>query len=431
MAKNRVVLERFVVQDFKNLTHFINFGPLGQINVIHGPNNVGKSNLLQAIDLFFRLMDQILYTDITVYSDELSIPCSLPNNLGYTERQAFNLSNPKGISLEADFYAEMGRGTRAFDLHVIFQDQRLSVGPDMLGIDWLEIKDDWLNLLNKVLPKWDARQNIKSPYVILEVNRRLMVEDDTPPNGQIVPQQLRDALFDAKESLDTFWSNRWDLFVTSMQSFADILGPGQFVTAFDRVKGQANLAFDQGDVRIPVDLLGSGIQQIVALLGQLLLTPAPMVGIEEPELNLRYSLQKRLLKALQTIVQSDYGPHQLFLTSHSPAFEAEETFFAMTMEDGHPILTQKPNEVAWQFTGSDNGRDKKLAAMYAKSPEPVNYVSSDGLVLLPDRVRDTLALRDGGGITFMRNKKSGRFEVWTTDQLDEWFSGGLADAPSE
>jgi len=29
---------------------------LGAINVIHGPNNVGKSNLLRAIEVFFRLL---------------------------------------------------------------------------------------------------------------------------------------------------------------------------------------------------------------------------------------------------------------------------------------------------------------------------------------------------------------------------------------
>lgn len=41
---------------YKNLEQPIVLDGLGSINVIHGANNVGKSNLLQAIDLFFRCL---------------------------------------------------------------------------------------------------------------------------------------------------------------------------------------------------------------------------------------------------------------------------------------------------------------------------------------------------------------------------------------
>lgn len=97
MAENRVLLEQFEVSGFKNLTQPIIFGPLGQINVIHGPNNVGKSNLLQAIDLSFRGMDQVqMQVDTPIFF-------SLPDNLGYTSQQMFNLSNPSRIQLDVKF----------------------------------------------------------------------------------------------------------------------------------------------------------------------------------------------------------------------------------------------------------------------------------------------------------------------------------------
>jgi len=51
-----VFLQQFEVKGYKNLTAQLTFGPLGRINVIHGENNVGKSNLLEALDLFFRLL---------------------------------------------------------------------------------------------------------------------------------------------------------------------------------------------------------------------------------------------------------------------------------------------------------------------------------------------------------------------------------------
>src|SRR5580700_3644751 len=51
-----MLLRRFSVQGYKNLQQPIVLDDLGPINVIHGPNNVGKSNLLQAIDLLFRCL---------------------------------------------------------------------------------------------------------------------------------------------------------------------------------------------------------------------------------------------------------------------------------------------------------------------------------------------------------------------------------------
>ncbi len=183
---------------------------------------------------------------------------------------------------------------------------------------------------------------------------------------------------------------------------------------------------DSGRVRVPVDLLGSGIQQIVALLGQLLMTPATLVGIEEPELNLRYTLQKQLLAAFQEITKSEYGPEQLFLTSHSPAFEAEETFFAMEYQDGAPALSRKPRALARVYTASRDEEDQ-YPEMHARRPEPVCYVSSEGLVKLPEDVRQTLGVQSGGGVSFIPNKETGRFEIWTTDEVEEWLTGEGGD----
>jgi len=77
----------------------------------------------------------------------------------------------------------------------------------------------------------------------------------------------------------------------------------------------------------------------------------------------------------------------------------------------------------WTFYSSERpDRERGLAEMYAADPEPAGYVSRDGLLLLPEKVRDGLNLRGGGGLSFIRNKETGRYEVWTTEELDRWFS---------
>ena len=49
-------IETFTVNGFANFTSPVSLGGLEEINVIYGPNNGGKSNLLRALELYFRLL---------------------------------------------------------------------------------------------------------------------------------------------------------------------------------------------------------------------------------------------------------------------------------------------------------------------------------------------------------------------------------------
>jgi hypothetical protein len=436
---NHLLLDQFKVKGYKNLVQEITFGPLGRINVIHGENNIGKSNLLQAMDLFFRMLDKSTFR-------EESDTFEAFERIGHPVDEIVNLSRPVPIELTGVFWIDKERLERAgietsaptgvrqvtvsirlrqvehkvkHQINIIFQDgnkRTEAASSSLLQRDAAEI----LRFLSGIYLIQSGKRS--SLYVLLGVNRRLMVEDTTPPSLHIVPQQFRDALFDAKESREAPMVRRWDLFVEAMEQFQPILGPGRFDTSFDRQSGHADLVFDNGETRVPLDLLGSGVQQIVALLGQLLVTPATLVAIEEPELNLRYTLQKQLLAAFREITKSDYGPEQIFLSSHSPAFEAEGHFFAMEHKNGVPILTRKPRTMARLFTGTKDEEDQ-YPEMYAQQPEPACYVSSEGLVLLPEGMRKALGIRQGGGLSFVLNKETGRYEIWTTDEVEQWFAG--------
>jgi ABC-type cobalamin/Fe3+-siderophores transport system ATPase subunit len=447
-----LLLQQFEVKGYKNLTQIITFGPLGRINVIHGENNVGKSNLLEAMWLFFRLVNKISL------GSGLELPSKRFQEITHVSAtDVFNLIEPLPIELTGHFVISIDRLRRA------------GIGPPHLSTDPVTIRlmltrmpsgvrlqikefsfggidavyeDEPVKLGNETFdPRWFASQvasvlaQAYTPQVEQKANRFILIgshrhtyaETLSPSSLQIVPQSLRDALFDAKESLEVTMIRRWELFVEAMQQFEPILGPGRFETAFYRQSSQADLVFDSGDMRVPVYLLGSGVQQIVALLGQLLMTPATLVSIEEPELNLRYTLQKQLLKAFQEITASEHGPEQLFLTSHSPAFEAEEHFFAMEMVDGTPTLSRRPRALARIYTGTRDEEDL-YPEMHARRSEPVCYVSSEGLVLLPDDVRQQLKVEQGGGVSFVPNQETGRFEIWTTDEVERWLTGDDRDA---
>lgn len=452
-----VFLQRFEVKGYKNLTGQIRFGPLGQINVIHGENNVGKSNLLEAIALFFGLLG---YGQKIPVRPQKIDSVNFRNDVGFSVTDIFNFAEPLPIEMRGHFsvsprffrgagiafpstppgspepapdpYQQVWRIEIGLNLRYRLDSAeywvgqfRIMGGTDVAFREYT-VKDK--EQLAKSLAKASVPQTGRASdrFILLKLHRRISGVDLSTPTLQVVPQGLRDVLFDIRNSKAAAEARRWDLFVQAMSRFAPILGPGEFDTAFDRESGKADLVFDSGDMRVPVDLLGSGVQQIVALLGQLLMTPATLAGIEEPELNLRYTLQKQLLAAFQDIVSSEYGPEQLFLSSHSPAFEAEGHFFAMEMEDSAPTLRQVPRARAREFTGMRDEEDR-YPAMHARQPEPTCYVSSEGLVLLPDDVRQKLKLEQGGGVSFIPSKETGRYELWTTDEVEERLAGAQSD----
>jgi hypothetical protein len=119
------------------------------------------------------------------------------------------------------------------------------------------------------------------------------------------------------------------------------VGPGQFETAFDRQTGRADLVFDNGEVAYPIDWLGSGVQQMVALLGALALTRARYVAVEEPELHLAQSLQGRLPDLLAAVLESGCGPQQFFVCSQSRALDASGSSFVIERADQAPQLSQR------------------------------------------------------------------------------------------
>jgi hypothetical protein len=180
-----------------------------------------------------------------------------------------------------------------------------------------------------------------------------------------------------------------------MGLFEDILGKGAFVVTYDRNSNTANLLYQTASARIPFRLLGSGVQQIAALVGDILMTPASLVGIEEPELNLRYSMQERLREVFLKMVGAPGGPSQLFLTSHSPAFESGPTFYFMTPSAEGPVVERRKVE------------DARVAVDFPADVAPAEgnavrcYISTEGVVRVPARVMNAVGLPQGGGVMFV------------------------------
>jgi putative AbiEii toxin of type IV toxin-antitoxin system len=350
-------LNSFTVEGYKNLMAPVTFGPLGGLHALHGPNNIGKSNLLSAIDLFFGLLaigNQVSRDQFTTLDANEAVP-------GHSFGEIFNVPNLSAIRLQAEL------ALPEQELRDANIEPECSTDPCTIALELTPVASGaQLRVTQFQMAKADVARDSAGPVGFAETLRAyiagtffLQTEQSFRPyalldpyrpgsDGAIVPglvsQRVRDDLFDARQSLDRQRRSRWSLFVRLMRELEPELGPGEFDTAFDRNTGRANLVFDTGTAAMPVDRLGMGIQRMVALVGSLVLARATIVGFGEPELGLTPSLQQRFMRALGHLFSAPGGPAQLLFTTHSPILGAAETAFGMSLQEGVVVLEQRPCE---------------------------------------------------------------------------------------
>lgn len=424
---------RFFVQGYKNLTAPILWEGVGPIVILHGDNNVGKSNLVEALALAFRLVEPTQDSTALPWSDRLTLSTAeLRERTGVEASEIFNLDRPGPIQLELTLSVDeadlRGAGSgveEALALEVLRVSLNLSLAPG--GVALLRTLHlgkarrspkpgdggnegqgpGFLALfvaLRESIGVWGARPR----FNLLNVHRQLLGQR-AAGERQIIPDALALQLYDARESLDAELHARWQLFVQTVATFQDIVGPGEIVAVYDRANGRALLAMQQGSLRRPVHLLGSGAQQLIGLIGQILMSGASMLAIEEPELNLRYTHQLRLQRCLEALVADGRGPTQLFLTSHSAAFEgAAAHFFAMSPGPTGPTLQPMAAALAPRFTEQGGGEPSTIGAA------PLSYVTTEGVVCMPQPVLDQMGLPRGGGVVFVA-EGPGRAQVWSNE----------------
>lgn len=411
----------FEVQGFKNLVAPLKIDGLRPINVIHGTNNVGKSNLLQAMQLFFFLVG--IQTDMGPPLGGVMSPLD-DNTLashGFPRSEVFNLESPVPILLQAD-------------VSIAPQDfERAGQKPSTLLLDRLHVAIElrWMGThaaysisrfetadgrdFAKETRGGEEIRDLSMTAALLSKNLRIAAEPDDRfaligvdrlGNRGVA---LSDALHDAKDSPDLDVSHRWDRFVETMAEFKDVAGDGTFVAAYDRKAGQTNLFYQVARARIPLRLLGSGVQQLVALFGHMLTCGASIVAVEEPELNLRWTLQERVRDVLRDLVGKDGAPSQIFLTSHSGAFEYGDSFYLMLPGAAGPSVERRPLRDAPLVVGG-----RVLESSTAASPRAPTRVSGEGTLRLPDRIRKAVCVEHGGDVSFV-DRGDGVVEMMSVD----------------
>ncbi|UQA56780.1 ATP-binding protein [Polyangium aurulentum] len=449
-------LHWFEVQGYKNLRALLRLDDLDRVNVLHGDNNVGKSNLLEALGLFFVLLRALAEdarggpgrAERYARSAAADASGATVRSLGYfVDRgfppgEMFNLRAP-GMPIALGASLRLGPGEveggdppwfrepmevrlrlerRGGDEIAIRLERLVQSGGEDLAAEGVE-KEVLHRALERLAPR-SRGEMAASRFALIRADRTIltdMTDEDLSPLATREPmsRDLGLLLHDAELSTDPAQRARFQRFIECLGHFRSILGEGRWRMHFDRKQDRAELYFETDGpggltTIVPLRLMGSGIQQVANLCARLMMTGADIVAIEEPELNLRYSAQERLRGILDTITGGQGGPQNLFLTSHSPEFELAPTFYALLPAAEGPRVERRSRADARLFTRPE----KEVPPEGARAP--LSYVTTDGIVKVPDKVRRALGVENGGSVVFVQAKDE-HYRILTEAQFWDLF----------
>ncbi|HEY4722615.1 MAG TPA: AAA family ATPase, partial [Anaerolineae bacterium] len=333
-------LESFQVSGFKSLRD-VRLDALKDVNVFHGNNNVGKSNILQAIDVFFQLLPIAAQSLPETYDERL---LTLSDLLPYTE-SIFQNSGEAVISWRVRL--RLLTGSYDLGLHLTRVSNAGGGNGATFALRWLD--EPPVDLLRVELQS--SEQDFNLIPAVRRVSDEWLSDSDRPTDltsrarhgSPVEAHNLKRALFDSAYGEDLKQRERFRRLaqiLTQTFGFSQLDAALGITRPLPRSSDEAEryardivIRFLPGNVRL--EDMGSGVQQLLLLLGQVLFNPARLVGIEEPEMNLGPDRQGQLARLLHDLTRTDGGVvDQVFITSHSPSFEEEPFFYDVTYTNG-------------------------------------------------------------------------------------------------
>lgn len=403
-------ITRFRIQGFKNIADVTVEG-LSDINVFFGLNDVGKSNIFEALALWRQLIVTYLQprrvkTEVRLHEFEHSFG-----------RGIFSFNAPNAFGIEAEVITEKQELMRNQMFSVVDSDahQQEDAAVPLNGKAHVSLEAGVVVIDARVLQNNEKTINQRthnltdliSPIHIIPAERRFQAEarNREALTGAIHHGNLKKALFYAYLSADLQQKKRFAAIKSVLAEPPFSLG--ELDVALDQETDQIDIGFIRPQGRLPLDNLGSGSRQLLLVLGQVFLNDFPIVALEEPEMNLSPQWQQDLMVALRRLMQDPaIGLKQIFISTHSPYFEFAENFYDVTLdENGH---TQVKRTTAQDWSA--------YFALAPLGPETGARLNSLNQVRLYDRLIADLDLRRGDMVVFVRND-AGRWELRKAEEI--------------
>ncbi|MFN8486845.1 MAG: AAA family ATPase [Caldilineaceae bacterium] len=397
-------IERFQIQGFKSIADVTVEG-LADINVFFGLNDVGKSNIFQALELWYWLITAgATASRRGVRPVKYEIPsANLQARFGSS---LLRIGHENHISITAELI-----GHRS-DQILIKSDQRLVVGIIVKLFD-NEVKCELTyEFQQKGIPletqmPFEQLASSLAQFHVVHAARRLQSEHrSNKKQGDLISDSnLKQALFYAYLSSDLKQKQRLNAIKRILAEPPYNLG--ELDVALDPQTDRIDIGFVRASGRLPIENLGSGSQQLLLVLGQIFLNDCPIIAFEEPEMNLSPQSQEYLMLALRKLMQDPaIQLQQLFISTHSPYLEFAENFYDVTFDA----------VAGTQVVRSTQEKHRQHFSVTPIGPDTGARLNSQNQVKLYDGVVQDLALQRGDLVIFVRND-AGHWEIRAAKEL--------------
>jgi len=341
-----VRIRSFQVWNFRSLAS-VTVGSLTDLVVFHGDNNTGKSNLLAALNFIFqsKVVEEELPVGVEKPPPARTTPFYYGKLKGFGDNFRWGCDDPIRfeVRLEADD-AELaairdvdrvaarvpaGKGHSNWitlsgviersedDGDMRLEKARLNKGT-FYEADPTGGREFFAGLDSEFSP--EERQQAAESLLLYMTDLFMVVGSDRflttePPEGddRLTSLTFKRWLHKLSLSRDDFpvYQRIRDAFNGPPFNFGEI--------GFSADTGELEIMIlDSNRQRLPIGRLGTGVQQVLMLLAQILQSRSQIIGIEELELNLSYRNQDLVLNKLISLVrEADFPLSQLLLTTHS------------------------------------------------------------------------------------------------------------------
>lgn len=342
-------IKELYIKNFRSLKE-VTIPGLTSAVVFHGANNSGKSNTLLALETIFSA--KTTEAELDLPRDVSGFASSAPhrktpfwNGIIRGFGDSFYMGTHKDIEfvvrveIGPSHFREFSDAKLIEKLHKPGHDFQVKIAGRIRrsGADG-EMVLDTVQLNNKSVFSRKGENLEWVPFVdaSVESSRRQRLGEDIlnyftdsvfviPANRYLTNEEKQDNVPSLKSSSYKSWLHYQSLSREGFEIFKGVqqqLGSKPFSygdISFVRDGESVDIMVDDGcGYRMPISQKGTGVQQILILLGFISASRARVIGIEEPEINLSFKSQDELITTLLNLTaQGKSRVSQILLASHS------------------------------------------------------------------------------------------------------------------
>ena len=380
-------ISSFAISGYRSLKK-VEITKMLSVCIFHGLNNSGKSNILSAIETIFRR--KILAEDTTFTEVQEDAEVTKAEEVTKKLERVGSFWHGRISEFKDNFYLN-GKKDITFSVTVCFDDDELkflekilksldqSLAPgkhrkeltlngrikyfDEASADMVleravfnkkyvvfEVDGDGKKSFFPKLKEFSTEDRVSyfeklmgllaDSFALLHSDRYLTSEQmaqESTSEPALTPKTFKQWLFklDLSRSGHEAFEEIKKMFASKPFSFGDI--------GFSKEGNEIEVMVKEKNVRLPISRLGSGHQQILYIIANLVLNKKKMMGIEELEINLSPTAQKIVFEKLKYhIYKGSDLISQIIITSHSDYFEGRTDVRRYSVEHNGQETIVKP-----------------------------------------------------------------------------------------